>query len=53
MNLIFYLSYRAYSHWTGSDTGIYRPIIGAVLAQTFCRLFMLAAAGMFDRSVDK
>jgi inner membrane transporter RhtA len=42
MNLIFYLAIE-YSHWTGSDTGIYRPITGLFWLKTFCRLFILAA----------
>jgi inner membrane transporter RhtA len=48
MNLIFYLN-RAYSHWTGSDTGIYRPITGRCFgSKRFVDYLwvLLAAAGI-------
>jgi inner membrane transporter RhtA len=49
MNLIL-SRHRAYSHWTGSDTGIYRPITGrCFLSKRFVDYLwvLLAAAGMF------
>jgi hypothetical protein len=41
-----FFRHRAYSHWTGSDTGIYRPITG----RCFCfvdYLWVLLAAELF------